>query len=138
VVGTFLHAGRLGGVFYAISVGVPAGVAAVVVSLQPVLTAVLATRVLAERLAGRQWLGLVLGIAGVALVVGPGLTSSAGSPQSLPPAGLLACVWALASGTTATLYQKRHGDGSRCWPGPPCSTPPPPSSCSRSPRPPSR
>ena len=111
VVGTFLHAGYLGGVFYAISVGTPAGVAAVVVSLQPVLTAVLAARLLAERLVARQWLGLLLGVAGVALVVGPGLAASGSAPGSLPLAGLLACLAALACGTTATLYQKRHGDG---------------------------
>ena len=110
LVGVLLHAGYLGGVFYGISIGVPAGVAAVVVSLQPVLTAVLATRVLDERLVTRQWLGLVLGVAGVALVVAPGLTGS-GSTAGLPLAGLLACGVALASGTAATLHQKRHGDG---------------------------
>jgi drug/metabolite transporter (DMT)-like permease len=111
VVGTFLHAGYLGGVFYAISVGVPAGVSAVVVSLQPVLTAVLASRVLSERLVPRQWLGLVLGVAGVALVVGPGIARDSGSADALPLEGLLACFVALAAGTIATLYQKRHGDG---------------------------
>ena len=112
VVGAFLHAGYLGGVFYAISIGVPAGVSAVVVSLQPVLTAVLATRVLGERLAARQWLGLLLGVTGVGLVVGPGIVASwSGGGDALPLAGLAACVVALASGTTATLYQKRHGDG---------------------------
>ena len=111
VVGLFLHAGYLGGVFYAISVGVPAGVSAVVVSLQPVLTAVLASRVLGERLVRRQWLGLALGVTGVALVVGPGLAASGGSSAALPATGLLACLVALASGTVATLHQKRHGDG---------------------------
>ena len=111
VVGVFLHAGYLGGVFYAISRGVPAGVSAVVVSLQPVLTAVLATRVLSERLVPRQWLGLVLGVAGVALVVGPGIAASAGAADALPVAGLVACLVSLLSGTIATLYQKKHGDG---------------------------
>ncbi|WP_448623905.1 DMT family transporter [Geodermatophilus sp. URMC 64] len=111
VVGALLHAGYLGGVFYGISVGVPAGVSAVVVSLQPVLTAVLAGRVLGERLAPRQWAGLVLGIAGVALVVGPGIAASSAAAGQLPAAGLLATLVALGSGTAATLYQKRHGDG---------------------------
>ncbi len=110
VVGVLLHAGYLGGVFYAISTGVPAGVSAVVVSLQPVLTAVLATRVLDERLVARQWTGLMLGVVGVTLVVAPGLAGS-GSTASLPLAGLLGCGVALACGTSATLYQKRHGDG---------------------------
>jgi drug/metabolite transporter (DMT)-like permease len=115
VVGLLLHAGYLGGVFYGISLGVPAGVSAVIVSLQPVLTAVLAARVLGERPSVRQWLGLVLGLAGVALVVGPGVVGfsdvEAGPTAPLPVAGLVACLVALVSGTLGTVYQKRHGDG---------------------------
>ncbi len=110
VAGLLLHAGYLGGVFYAISLGVPAGVSAVVVSLQPVLTAVLAAGVLGERPAARQWLGLALGLAGVLLVVVPGVVE-AGSAEPLPVAGLVACVVALISGTLGTVWQKRHGDG---------------------------
>jgi drug/metabolite transporter (DMT)-like permease len=109
VAGLLLHGGYLGGVFYGISLGVPAGVAAVVVSLQPVLTAVLAAGVLGERPAARQWLGLALGVGGVAMVVGPGI-ADAGPAEPLPVAGLVACVVALASGTLGTVYQKRHGD----------------------------
>ena len=109
VVGVLLHAGYLGGVFTGIGLGVPAGVAAVVTSLQPVLTAVLAVRVLGERLRGAQVAGLLLGVVGVVLVLAPGLRASAGSPEALPVGGLLACLVALASGTSATLYQKRHG-----------------------------
>ena len=110
VVGLLLHAGYLGGVFFGISRGVPAGVSAVIVSLQPVLTAVLAACVLGERPTARQWLGLVLGVAGVGLVVGPGALE-AGSAAPLPVAGLVACLVALVSGTLGTVYQKRHGDG---------------------------
>ena len=77
-------------------------------SLQPVLTAVLAARVLGERPSARQWLGLVVGVGGVALVVGPGVV---GSSASLPLSGLVACLVALVSGTLGTVYQKRHGDG---------------------------
>ncbi|WNV73572.1 DMT family transporter [Geodermatophilus sp. DSM 44513] len=109
VVGLLLHGGYLGGVFYGISLGVPAGVAAVVVSLQPVLTAVLAARVLGEHPSRRQWLGLALGVAGVVLVVGPGVVA-AGPAGPLPAAGVLACLVALASGTAGTVHQKRHGD----------------------------
>jgi drug/metabolite transporter (DMT)-like permease len=108
VVGLLLHAGYLGGVFYGISLGVPAGVSAVVVSLQPVLTAVLAARVLGELPTVRQWSGLVLGVAGVALVVGPGIVAN-GSAE-LPVVGLVACFVALVSGTLGTVHQKRHGD----------------------------
>jgi drug/metabolite transporter (DMT)-like permease len=110
VAGLLLHAGYLGGVFYGISLGVPAGVSAVIVSLQPVLTAVLAARVLGERPSNRQWLGLGLGVAGVALVVGPGIVDSGGG-EPLPAAGLVACFVALVSGTLGTVWQKRHGDG---------------------------
>lgn len=110
VAGILLHAGYLGGVFYAISLGVPAGVSAVVVSLQPVLTALLGTRFLHERPTRRQWLGLVLGVFGVALVVGPGIAESSASAEPLSVAGLAACLVALVSGTAGTLYQKRHGD----------------------------
>jgi drug/metabolite transporter (DMT)-like permease len=108
--GILLHAGYLGGVFYAISIGVSAGVSAVVVSLQPVLTAVLAARVLGERPTARQWLGLALGVAGVGMVVGPGILGTAAA-GSLPVAGLVGCLVALLSGTLGTVYQKRHGDG---------------------------
>ena len=106
VAGLLLHAGYLGGVFFAIADGLPASVAAVVVSLQPLLTAALATRLLDEHLVGRQWLGLGVGVAGVGLVLAPGL-----SPRgSYAPAALLACVVALVAGSAGTLWQKRHGD----------------------------
>jgi drug/metabolite transporter (DMT)-like permease len=116
LVGVLLHAGYLGGVFYGISLGVSAGVSAVVVSLQPVLTAVLAARVLGERPTARQWLGLVLGVAGVALVVGPGVAEG-GTAEPIPLAGLVACLVALVSATLGTVLQKRHGDGIPLVPG---------------------
>ena len=105
VVGLLLHAGYLGGVFAGIAAGVPAAVAAVVTSLQPVLTAVLAVRLLDERLRAPQAAGLALGVAGVGLVLAPGLTGAGG----VPVGGLLGCVLALLCGTAATLYQKRSG-----------------------------
>jgi len=103
--GILLHATYLGGVFWAISRGTPAGVSAVVVSLQPVLVAALALPLLGERLRRLQWLGLALGVTGVVLVVAPHLGGA------LPVAGIVACVVALAGGTGGTLWQKRHGDG---------------------------
>lgn len=105
IVGVLLHAGYLGGVFFAISRGMPAGVSAVIVSLQPVLVSVLAVRVLDEHLVRRQWVGLAAGLGGVALVVAPG------TGGALPAAGLAACLVALVSGTAGTLHQKRHGAG---------------------------
>ena len=110
VAGLLLHGGYLGGVFLAISLGLPASVAAVVVSLQPVLTAALATRLLGERLVALQWLGLAVGVVGVALVLAPGLATAAGEVGAFPPAGVASCLVALLAGTAGTLWQKRHGD----------------------------
>ncbi len=108
VSGLLLHAAYLGGVFFAISRGTPAGVSAVIVSLQPVLVAALATRLLGEHLVRRQWLGLALGVAGVAVVLAPGL---AAHRATLPVDGIVACLIALGGGTAGTLWQKHHGDG---------------------------
>jgi drug/metabolite transporter (DMT)-like permease len=105
VSGLLLHATYLGGVFWAIAHGTPAGVSAVIVSLQPVLVAALALPLLGERLVSRQWFGLVLGVVGVALVVGPHLGGD------VPVVGVVSCLVALAGGTGGTLWQKRHGEG---------------------------
>ena len=104
VAGVLLQAGYLGGVFASIHHGMPAGVSAVVTGLQPLLTAVLAGRRLGERVSGRQWTGLVLGLAGVMLVVGERLTQS-----RMGSAAVLLALVALASITLGTLWQKRHG-----------------------------
>jgi drug/metabolite transporter (DMT)-like permease len=105
VSGLLLHATYLGGVFWAIAHGTPAGVSAVVVSLQPLLVAALARPLLGERLDQRQWTGLLVGVVGVVLVVAPSLGGA------VPTAGLIACLLALAGGTAGTLWQKRCGDG---------------------------
>lgn len=104
--GVLLHTAYLGGVFWAIAHGFPAGVAAVVVSLQPVLVAALGRGVLGEHLSAVQWGGLTLGIVGVVLVLTPGLSAG-----GLTGAGLASCLVALAGGTLGTLHQKRYGDG---------------------------
>jgi drug/metabolite transporter (DMT)-like permease len=109
VAGLLLHAGYLGGVFFAIDSGLPASVAAVVTSLQPVLTAALATRLLGERLVAVQWLGLALGVGGVVLVLAPGLATAAGQDGALPPVAVVSCLVALLCGTSGTLWQKQHG-----------------------------
>ncbi|QRQ86206.1 DMT family transporter [Cupriavidus oxalaticus] len=101
VAGLLLQAGYLGGVWAAIKLGMPAGVSALIAGMQPILTALIATR-LGERIGGRQWLGLLLGIAGVALVVANKLGTSA-----LTPASLALAAGALLSITVGTVYQKR-------------------------------
>lgn len=103
LIGFFLHACYLGGVFYSISQGMPAGVAAVVTSLQPVLVSIFAVRILGERLLPRQVVGLLLGLAGVFLVLGPSLDSK------IPSVAIAAIVVALIGSTTATLLQKKIG-----------------------------
>jgi drug/metabolite transporter (DMT)-like permease len=102
--GALVHACYLGGVFYAIGQGVPAGVSALIVGLQPLLVGVLAHRLLGERLGAVEWLGLLLGFGGVVLVVWEKLGSGVGTP-----AGVAANVVALAGMTAGTLYQRRHG-----------------------------
>lgn len=102
IAGLFLQAGYLGGVWAAVKLGMPAGVSALIVGMQPVLTAVVAAR-MGERVSRRQWLGLLLGIAGVGLVVANKL-----SANGLSPTSLLLAVGALFSITFGTLYQKRY------------------------------
>lgn len=101
VAGLFIHGVYLGGVFMAISMGLPTGVAALVVGLQPLLVAVGAGWFLNERVLQRQWLGLILGLAGVILV----LVNKLGADFALQ--ALLPCVISLLSITCGNLYQKR-------------------------------
>ena len=99
--GLLLQAGYLGGVWSAIKIGMPAGLSALVVGMQPILTA-FAAPLVGERVTPRQWLGLLLGLSGVALVVYAKL-----SLNGLAPAAVALCVLALLSITAGTLYQKR-------------------------------
>jgi drug/metabolite transporter (DMT)-like permease len=101
VSGLLVHGLYLGGVFVAISLGLPAGVAALVVGVQPLLTAVGAGYFLDTRVSRRQWLGLLLGLVGVALVLWNKLGLEFGA-QALVPA-----VVALLAITAGTLYQKK-------------------------------
>lgn len=101
IAGLLVHAIYLGGVFVSISKGLPAGVASLVVGIQPLLTAVGAGWLLNETVLKRQWLGLVLGFAGVAMVVSGKLGSGFGLDALWP------ALAALAGITAGTLYQKR-------------------------------
>jgi drug/metabolite transporter (DMT)-like permease len=101
VAGLLMHGVYLGGVFIAISKGLPAGVASLVVGVQPLLTAVGAGWLLHETVLRRQWLGLVLGLLGVGLVVFGKIGSSFGLDALWP------AVAALMGITVGTLYQKR-------------------------------
>lgn len=104
--GLLVHGVYLSGVFAAIDHGLPAGVTALIVGLQPLLTAAMAGPFLGERVSGRQWTGLLLGLAGVALVVWEKIRFDDGHL-----AGLALALMALLGITLGTVYQKRHGTG---------------------------
>jgi len=104
--GVMVHGLYLGGVFVSIENGLSAGLAALIVSLQPVLTSTIANRWLGERVVARQWLGLALGLLGVYLVMHE-KTSSGGAT----PLAWFAVTAALIGITIGTLYQKRFGGG---------------------------
>ena len=103
VVGVLMQGGYLSGVFCSIHLGMSAGVSALIVGIQPILTAFASAPLFGERLRARQWLGLVLGFGGVLLVV---LGRSALS--GITPETLALSVLALLSITIGTLYQKRY------------------------------
>ncbi|MCY4191181.1 MAG: DMT family transporter [Rhodospirillaceae bacterium] len=106
IVGLLLQGGYLGGVFIAIAQGVPTGVAALIVCLQPVLTATLVGRVLGERVRPIQWVGLVLGLTGAAMVLWRKLGLEGGPPEgSLTGYGF--AIAGLLGITAGTIYQKR-------------------------------
>lgn len=101
VSGLLVHGLYLSGVFISISQGLPAGVASLIVGMQPLLTATLAGRLLGETVLPRQWTGLALGFAGVALVVSHKLGSGFGMEALVPAFAALIGI------TAGTLYQKR-------------------------------
>jgi drug/metabolite transporter (DMT)-like permease len=101
-----MHGLYLGGVFVAIGHGLPAGLAALFVSLQPLLTSTIAHRWLGERVGARQWLGLALGLVGVYLVLRDKATAGEATPLAWA-----AITIGLIGITVGTLYQKRFGGG---------------------------
>ena len=103
VAGALIQGGYLGGCFAAVYHGMPAGVVALVVGLQPVVTAFAAVPLLGERIAPVQWLGLALGFGGIALVLGPKI-----SLHELSTVSVAWSVVSLVSITAGTIYQKRY------------------------------
>ncbi len=107
VTGVLVQALYLGGVFMSIHRGLPAGISALVVGMQPLLTALGAGLLLGERVSRRQWLGLALGFAGVGLVVSSKIAVD-GLPSSALGHMLVPAFAALLGITCGTLYQKRY------------------------------
>ena len=99
--GVLFHGFYLGGVFYSISIGMPTGIAALIVTLQPVLTNALSGPILGEKVSIKQWIGVLLGFLGAALVLGLDIGSD------IPLLGLIATIVALIAITTSTIWQKK-------------------------------
>jgi drug/metabolite transporter (DMT)-like permease len=101
ITGLLFHGLYLGGCWYSFSVGIPAGVSALIVCTQPILTAIFAGLLLGEHVSFKNWVGLSLGFVGAALVLGVDFG------EEFAVAGLVANVIALGSITTATIWQRK-------------------------------
>jgi len=99
--GVLFHGLYLGGVFYSISIGMPAGIAALIVTLQPVLTNALSGKILNEKVTKKQWIGVLLGFVGAVIVLGLDVGTK------IPLLGLTATIVALVAITTSTIWQKK-------------------------------
>ena len=107
IAGVLMHGIYLGGVFWAIHRGMPAGLSALIVGLQPLITAVLAGALLGETILPRHWLGLAAGFAGVVVVLWPKL----GALGGVTAATLAASLVAVAGMSLGTIWQKRFASG---------------------------
>ena len=107
-VGMLLHVIYIGGVFYAVSLGVSAGISAVIVSIQPVLVSLLAVPLLGERLRWVQVVGLFLGVAGIALLLLPKVFQG-DYTATTSLTGIFICVIALLGTSGGYLVQKKLG-----------------------------
>ena len=99
--GVLFHGVYLGGVFFSISKGMPTGIAALIVTLQPILTNVLSGPILNEKVSLKQWIGVLLGFSGAVMVLGFDIGTE------IPTIGLVATVVALIAITTSTIWQKK-------------------------------
>jgi drug/metabolite transporter (DMT)-like permease len=106
IAGFLMQGGYLGGVFWAVHRGMPAGLVALIAGLQPLITAVLAGAFLGDRIFARQWTGIAIGFAGVVVVVLPSFGAGTGGVTS---ATLLASVIAVIAMSVGTIWQKRNG-----------------------------
>ena len=107
MIGLTLHGAYLGGCFFAVSRGMPAGVAALIVSLQPVLVSLFAAKYLNEPLNARAVFGLILGLIGLVVVVLPRISTTGTNTISL--VGIGASAIGLLGGTAGTILQKKYG-----------------------------
>ncbi len=108
VAGILMHGVYLGGVFWAIHRGMPAGLSALIVGLQPLITAILAGRLLGEAILPRHWLGLAAGFVGVVIVLWPKLGTLGGGVTAATLAASIVAVIGMSAGT---IWQKRFASG---------------------------
>ena len=99
--GVLFHGVYLGGVFFSISKGMPTGIAALIVTLQPILTNALSGPILNEKVSVKQWIGVLLGFSGAVMVLGFDIGTE------IPTIGLVATIIALVAITTSTIWQKK-------------------------------
>ena len=99
--GVLFHGFYLGGVFFSISKGMPTAIAALIVTLQPILTNALSGPILKEKVSLKQWIGVLLGFTGAVLVLGLDVGSN------IPIIGLIATIIALLAITISTIWQKK-------------------------------
>ena len=99
--GILFHGLYLGGVFYSVAKGMPTGIAALIVTLQPILTNALSGPILKETVTLKQWLGVILGFVGSAMVLGFDIGAE------IPFIGLIATIIALIAITSSTIWQKK-------------------------------
>ena len=104
IAGCLIHGAYLGAAFWAIHNGLPAGMSALVVGLQPLITALIAGLVLGETIQPRHWAGLAVGCIGVAMVLWPKLVISAGG---ITPATVSAAIFSVVAISIGTVWQKR-------------------------------
>ena len=107
LIGLTLHGAYLGGCFFAVSRGLPAGITALIVSLQPVLVSIFAAKYLNEPLDKRAIAGLMLGLIGLFVVVIPRINMT--GANSISVISIAACVVGLLGGTSGTILQKKYG-----------------------------
>lgn len=105
--GVLLHAFYLGGVWWAVGQGVPAGISAVIAATQPIMTAMLAPVLIGERISKRQAAGIVVGFAGIMVVLAPRIIAATGADFAKLQLALLVNLGAMAAVTFGTFYQKR-------------------------------
>jgi drug/metabolite transporter (DMT)-like permease len=111
VVGVFLHGRYLGGVWWAVAQGLPAGISGLITAAQPLLTAVLAAPLLGERVTRRQWCGIVGGFIGIVLVLAPRLAVVDAGALGTVVVPIIVNFAATVSVTLGTFYQKRFVAG---------------------------